>query len=105
MKIVIGNLDNNMKLFLKKYSFNDKVILANKICNIKYIKTPVDIVIPFSKILNSGLLSNTMVHFEELLITLNINKVYYGNYNNKDMMEKFSKEYGVDIEYIDYSVF
>lgn len=105
MKIIIGNLDNNMKLFLKKYPFNDRVMLVNKICNIKYIKTPVDIIIPFSKILSSGLLSNTMVHFEELLITLNVSKVYYGNYNNKELMDKFSMEYGIDMEYIDYSVF
>ena len=38
MTIVIGNLDNNMRMFLKKYSINDQIILANKICNIKYIK-------------------------------------------------------------------
>lgn len=102
MTIVIGNLDNNMRMFLKKYVINDQIILANKICNIKYIKTPVDIVIPFSKIISSGLLSGTMVHFEELLITLNVKKVYYGNYNNKDLMDKFSSSYNIEIEYLDY---
>ena len=102
MTIVIGNLDNNMRMFLKKYIINDQIILANKICNIKYIKTPVNIVIPFSKIISSGLLSGTMVHFEELLITLDVKKVYYGNYNNKELMDKFSKSYNIDTEYLDY---
>jgi len=102
MTIVIGNLDNNMRMFLKKYIINDQIILANKICNIKYIKTPVNIVIPFSKIISSGLLSGTMVHFEELLITLDVKKVYYGNYNNKELMDKFSKSYNIETEYLDY---
>lgn len=102
MTIVIGNLDNNMRMFLKKYVINDQIILANKICNIKYIKTPVNIVIPFSKIISSGLLSGTMVHFEELLITLDVKKVYYGNYNNKELMDKFSKSYNIETEYLDY---
>lgn len=102
MTIVIGNLDNNMRMFLKKYIINDQIILANKICNIKYIKTPVNIVIPFSKIISSGLLSGTMVHFEELLITLDVKKIYYGNYNNKELMDKFSKSYNIETEYLDY---
>lgn len=102
MTIVIGNLDNNMRMFLKKYIINDQIILANKICNIKYIKTPVNIVIPFSKIISSGLLSGTMVHFEELLITLDVKKVYYGNYNNKELMDKFSKSYNIETEYLNY---
>ena len=100
MKLIIGIMDNRMKNFIKTNNFGSKIMLINKMCNIKTIKDEVDVIIPFGFINEYGLVSNTSVHIYELIMTLNVNKILYGNITNKTILEKISKEYNISIEYI-----
>lgn len=73
MRIVIGEKNDKTLQYAKKA----KAIFADEMCGIKFIKEEVEIIIPFSKILENGMVENTKIYFEELLITLNVKKVYY----------------------------
>ena len=77
-------------------NFTEKTLVINKICNVKYLTEPVVIYIPFGVIKKYGIVSNTMVHLEELLITLNVLKVYYGDERNIEYLYKLKDIYGVD---------
>lgn len=72
MKIIVGNMTHKLREFIKKYHFTSKIIVINKMCNVKTIKGEVDIIIPFAKIEPNGLITNTQVHFEELLMSVNV---------------------------------
>lgn len=96
MKLVIGNMDKKTIDFIKKSSFSEKMLIINKMCNVKTIKEDVDVIIPYNIILNSGLISNTLVHLEELIITLNVKKIYYSNSYNQNKMEYLSRTYNVE---------
>lgn len=96
MKLVIGNMDKKTIDFIKKSTFSEKMLIINKMCNVKTIKEDVDVIIPYNIILNSGIISNTMVHLEELIITLNIRKIYYSNSYNIKKMEYLSKMYNIE---------
>lgn len=73
MRIVIGEKNDKTLQYAKKA----KAIFADEMCGIKFIKEEVEIIIPFGKILENGMVENTKIYFEELLITLNVKKVYY----------------------------
>lgn len=105
MKLVIGSMDLKMQNFLKNADLTDRVMIINKMCNIKMIKEEVDLIIPFSVLLANGLLSNTMVHFEELLISLNIKSITYGNLANEKVMEEICKSYQITPVYKDFKSF
>lgn len=96
MNLVIGNVDYQMTKFLRKQNFTEKTLVINKICNVKYLTEPVVIYIPFGVINKYGIVNNTMVHLEELLITLNVLKVYYGDERNIEYLNKLKDIYGVD---------
>lgn len=85
-----------MTKFLRKQNFTVKTLVINKICNVKYLTEPVVIYIPFGVINKYGIVNNTMVHLEELLITLNVLKVYYGDERNIEYLNKLKDIYGVD---------
>lgn len=85
-----------MTKFLRKQNFTEKTLVINKICNVKYLTEPVVIYIPFGVINKYGIVNNTMVHLEELLITLNVLKVYYGDERNIEYLNKLKDIYGVD---------
>ena len=55
-------------------------------CNVKTIKGEVDIIIPFAKIEPNGLITNTQVHFEELLMSVNVKSIKYGNPHAKSCL-------------------
>lgn len=101
MNLIIGNVDKNMQDFIKKQNFKDKTLVINKMCNVKYIQEPIVLYIPFGIINKYGILSNTMVHIEELLITLNVLKIYYSNDQNDDYMSKLEGKYFVEISKIE----
>ncbi len=91
MKIVIG--EKNGKTI--KYAYNIKAILADEMCGIKSIKEDVEIYIPYDKILDNGMIDNTNIYFEEVLITLNVKKVYY-RYSLNDYLKGVIKFYHIE---------
>lgn len=98
MNIVLGNMNENIKSFLKKEKIKSPTLVINKMCNVKYITDPIRIYIPFGKINNAGLLENTMVHIEELIITTNVIKIYYGDKRNDEFFKRIKDIYKVDVE-------
>ena len=101
MKVIVGMMDNRLKAFIKRYHFSSKIIVINKMCNVKTIKGEVDVIVPFGKVNDKGLVNNTMVHFEELLMSLNVLTIKYGNLTAKPYYEEVAKKYGIACEYID----
>ena len=100
MKLIIGIMDNRMKNFIKVNNFDSKIIVINKMCNIKTIKDEVDVIIPFGFVNEYGIISNTSVHIYELIMTLKVNKILYGNISNKIILDKISNDYSIPVDYI-----
>lgn len=100
MKLIIGIMDNRMKNFIKVNNFDSKIIVINKMCNIKIIKDEVDVIIPFGFVNEYGIISNTSVHIYELIMTLKVNKILYGNISNKIILDKISNDYSIPVDYI-----
>lgn len=98
MKIVIGEkrVDNN--LFAEKIN----ALLTDEMCGIKFIKEEVELFIPYEKILDNGMISNTNIFIEELLITLNVKKLYLSQRNNS-YLQDLRDYYKIEI-YTDFSV-
>ena len=101
MKLIIGMMDNRMKTFIKNNEFNSKILLISKMCNVKTIKEDVEIIIQFGIINGNYIVSNTLVHIYELIISLNVKKITYGNILNKNVLEKISIEFNIPVHYID----
>ncbi len=100
MKLIIGIMDDRMKNFIKVNNFDSKIIVINKMCNIKTIKDEVDVIIPFGFVNEYGIISNTSVHIYELIMTLKVNKILYGNISNKIILDKISNDYSIPVDYI-----
>ncbi len=98
MKIVIGENTKINNLFAEKMN----ALLTDEMCGIKFIKEEVEIFIPYEEVLNNGLITNTKVYLEELLITLNVKKLYLSQQNNSYLQE-LRDFYKIEI-YTDYSV-
>lgn len=101
MILIIGTVDRKLQDFIKKSKFHQKVLVINKMCNVKTITQNVTILIPYQIVLKNGLVSNTAVHLEELIITLNVDEIVYTNIYNKEIMDYFSKTYNVKTMYYD----
>jgi len=99
MKLIIGSMDHKLQHFIKQSKFSERMLLINKMCNVKSITSDVDVIIPFGIITNTGLISNTFVHLEELIITLNVKKIYYSNPYNLEILNNLSKKYNFEVEY------
>ena len=41
MKLIVGNMSNAIKDFIKRNNFTEHVLVINKMCNVKTIKEPV----------------------------------------------------------------
>lgn len=100
MTLVIGNNDLRMFEFLKTQKIDDNFLVINKMCTVKYLKQSVNILIPFGIILDSGLISGTMVHLEELLITLNVKKIINFCPKNDLILSKLANNYDFLLENI-----
>lgn len=98
MKIVIGENTKINNLFAEKMN----ALLIDEMCGIKFIKEEVEIFIPYEEVLNNGFITNTKVYLEELLITLNVKKLYLSQQNNSYLQE-LRDFYKIEI-YTDYSV-
>ena len=70
MKVIVGNMSYKLKDFIRKYQFTSRIIVINKMCNVKTIKGKVDVFIPFGRLEKNGLITNTQVNLEELLMSL-----------------------------------
>lgn len=97
MIIIIGVMDNRMKEFIKSHKFHDRVILAYKICNIKHIKESCEVIIPFGYLMDNDLISNTYIQLYELLLTLNVIKLYYYNDYNINRLKSIANEFNVEV--------
>lgn len=98
MKIVIGENTKINNLFAEKMN----ALLTDEMCGIKFIKEEIEIFIPYEEVLNNGFITNTKVYLEELLITLNVKKLYLSQQNNSYLQE-LRDFYKIEI-YTDYSV-
>lgn len=85
-----------MKNFLKNNVFDDELKIIYKMCNVKLIKGQVDVIIPFGFVQDNGLISNTYVHFYELLMSVNVNKVIYFNSYNEHKLQQICDEFQVN---------
>lgn len=103
MKLIIGNMSIKLRDFLKKYQFEDRILVINKMCNVKTIKGSVDVIIPFGNIESSGLITNTQVHLAELLMSLDVKIIKYGNIKAKEKIEKIAEMYDIPTVYLDLS--
>ena len=98
MKIVLGENNYNNRIFSSKIN----ALLTNEMCGIKFIKEEVEIYIPYEQVLDSGMVSNTNIFFEEVLYTLNVSKVYLSQ-KNSEYLENVSSFYNIKF-YTDFSV-
>lgn len=101
MILLIGNMDNRIKEFIKNAKFTKRMMMINKMCNVKTIKEDVDVIIPYGIINQFGLISSTNVHLEELLISLDVRKLYYTNPYNKPILERLKQKYHFDLIYLE----
>ena len=102
MKIVVGSMSTKLQEFLRKYQFNSRVTVIHKMCNVKLIKEPSDVIIPFGVINEYGLVSNTQVHLEELLMSVDVKKIIYGNIRAKNKIEEIANRHQVETVYMDF---
>lgn len=98
MILIIGMMDNKMRKFLTSHRFEDKVKVINKMCNVKFIKEDVKVIIPFGFVTENGLVSNTLVDLYELLISLNVLEVIYHNSYNEKIIYKICNELNVSVK-------
>lgn len=98
-------MNDKMKNFIIKNNFTDKILVINKMCNVKTIKEHVDLIIPFGYINEFGLISNTQVHLEELLMSIPIDIIKYGNKSIKNEMIKIENNYHIPTELINLDLF
>lgn len=105
MKLIVGNMSYKLKDFIKKYQFGGKLMVINKMCNVKTIKGEVDLIIPFGKVEATGLITNTQVHLEELLMSIDVNIIKYGNLSAKEKIDEIANRYGVKTLYLDFSTY
>ena len=101
MKLIVGNMSNAIKDFIKRNNFTEHVLVINKMCNVKTIKEPVDVIIPFGYLTDVGLISNTLVHLEELIMSVDVKSIKYGNMVNREKIDLIGKKYGIPVEHID----
>lgn len=105
MILIIGSMDKRLQQFIKNNNFSEKFQVINKMCNIKTITQNVKVIVPFQIVLKNGIVSNTAVHLEELIISLNVDKIIYTNIYNKEVMDYFTRVYNVKTEYLDLNKF
>ena len=98
MKIVIGENTKINNLFAEKMN----ALLTDEMCGIKFIKEEVELFIPYEKILDNGMISNTNIFIEELLITVNVKKLYLSQRINS-YLQDLRDYYKIEI-YTDFSV-
>ena len=91
MKLIVGNMSNAIKDFIKRNNFTEHVLVINKLCNVKTIKEPVDVIIPFGYLTDVGLISNTLVHLEELIMSVDVKSIKYGNMVNREKIDLISR--------------
>lgn len=101
MKLIVGNMSYKLQDFIRKNHFTSKTMIINKMCNVKIIKDRVDLIIPFGYLLDNGLISNTMVHLEELLMSVDVDMIKYGNPYQEEKLIAVADKYNIPIEKID----
>lgn len=98
MILVVGVKDIKMRDFLIANNLIlPNVIVIDKMCTLKNIKSSVDVIIPFGYITDADLISNTLVHIPELLMMLNVNSILYYNSYNENRLKKLANDFNVKL--------
>ncbi len=84
-----------MQAFLKNKVFDDRIKVMYKMCDVKLIKEKTKVIIPFGFIQDNGLVSNTYVHFYELLMSINVEEVIYYNSYNEQKLKQICDEFKI----------
>ena len=90
MNVIVGKLDGKMRKFLIDQKFSSGALVIDKMCNVKYLTDPINLYIPFDRINKIGLVEDTFVHVEELIISANVKRIFYGNIINENILKKIS---------------
>ena len=96
MNIIIGN-KNDLRINELVRKIPNSIVTSNY-CNLKNIKELCVVIIPHEIINNNGLISNTEIFIDELLLNLKVVKVVYGNINNSYMINRIRKDYHINVE-------
>lgn len=102
MILVVGYMDERMRKFIRKAQFHEPFMVIQKMCYVKKIHEPVVLFLPYAVVMpDTGLISSTFIPMEELLMSISIKKIYYGNAANKETFEKLQNKYGVEFVWFD----
>ena len=71
-------------------------------CKLKNLKTVCTLIIPYEIILPNGFVNNTEISLDELLLQLGVIKIVYGNVRNGEIIKRFSRDYHVKTEYLNF---
>lgn len=101
MKVIVASMSYRLRDFIKKYQFASRVIVIDKMCKVKTIKGECDVIIPFAGINEYGLINNTEVNLEELLMSLDVKNLKFGNSRAANKFAEIAKKYNVELTYLD----
>ncbi len=93
MNIIIGN-KNDLRLRRLNREIPNSLV-TDTYCDLKRITEPVILIIPYEKVNNNGFVNNTEISLDELLLKMNVQKIVYGNINNRDIMNNFTNNYHI----------
>lgn len=84
--------------FIKSHGLsNMNYLIVDKMCNVKNIKVPCDVIIPFGFVDTLDLVSNTYVHLPELLASINVNTITYYNSYNETRLRNIANRFNIPI--------
>lgn len=93
MNIIIGNINDPRVLRLKKQIPNS--VVTNTYCKLKNINQSVVIIIPYDLVNQNGFIQNTEISLDELLLKMKVEKIVYGNTNNKKILKDYTNNYHI----------
>ncbi|HHU24585.1 MAG: hypothetical protein PHG08_05580 [Bacilli bacterium] len=97
MYILIGEDNQKMKKFMK--SLNDYANLISMPCELANVPKGSIVLIPFSRVLDNGVIEGTKIFIEEILISPKVKKIIFGNSYNQKMLEKLCFAYHIECQF------
>lgn len=97
MFILIG--EENEKMINFKKSLTDSAVLLNMPCELANIPKDATIMIPFSRVLDNGVIEGTKFFIEEILLAPKVKRIVFGNKHNQAMLKKLCSAFHVDYQF------